>query len=339
MNKSNKISTSIARPTTVAIKKAAGILRHGGIVAFPTETVYGLGANALDPKAVKKIFKAKGRPSDNPLIVHIADRSELSKFVLEIPLVARKLIAKFWPGPLTLVFKKSSAIPAIVSAGLNTVAIRMPRHPVAVALIRAGGVPLAAPSANSSTRPSPTQAMHVYDDLKGKLEMIIDGGSTDIGIESTVLDLTTKIPTILRPGAITEEMLLKILPKIRLAKKIKIAKSPGMKYKHYAPKTPVWLFTGTDDAKRTQQIFRAAFEKNRKKKFCLILNGHSSYLEEQGVFLLGSSHAEVAKNIYHALRRADTYGAHAIIVEGLPEKGMAKAIMNRLRKAAIKLIK
>ena len=236
------------------IRRAGDILKEGGLVAFPTETVYGLGGNALDAQASAKIYAAKGRPSDNPLIVHIADWDALYKIASEIPPEAKKLADAFWPGPLTMILKKSDAVPMATTGGLDTVAIRMPSNEVARALIRAGGGYVAAPSANTSGRPSPTCAAHVAQDLGGKIEMIIDGGNANIGLESTIVDLTEGKPTILRPGYINQEMLEQVLDEVEMDRGLISPdsnvhpKAPGMKYRHYAPRAELTILKGSPEA-------------------------------------------------------------------------------------------
>jgi len=301
------------------IKDAAKILAQNGTVAFPTETVYGLGANALDKKAVKKIFVAKGRPGDNPLIVHIANKKDLNKLVEKIPANAEKLIDKFWPGPLTIVLKKSKIIPKIVTAGLNTVAIRMPSDKVALALIKEAKIPIAAPSANLSGRPSPTKFEHVFDDLNGKIDAIVHGKDTKIGVESTVIDLSGK-PTLLRPGKVTLEQLEKEIGKIKIhqtikGRKIELAKSPGMKYKHYSPKAKVILFYNKKKIKNL----------SKNKKIAIIYT--KRYSPEF-----------VAKNLFKKFREFDKKNVEIIFVEAMDEKGLGLAIMNRLKKASSKFL-
>ncbi|MGV3463815.1 MAG: L-threonylcarbamoyladenylate synthase, partial [Heyndrickxia sp.] len=232
------------------VVEAANLLKQNEVVAFPTETVYGLGANAISDEAITKVYEAKGRPSDNPLIVHIADFSQLYNLVLEIPKTAEKLMEKFWPGPLTIIFKvKSKAVSKKVTAGLNTVGIRMPDHPLALALIKAANLPIAAPSANSSGKPSPTTAGHVRDDLNGRISGILDGGETGIGVESTVVDCTGEVPIILRPGGVTKEAMENEIGNVEIDPALhenlnSKPKAPGMKYTHYAPNAPVYLVDG-----------------------------------------------------------------------------------------------
>ncbi len=253
------------------IRQAVRLIRRGEVVAFPTETVYGLGANALNPSAVKKIFEAKGRPADNPLIIHIHNKKDLKKLARDIPEITEKIIEKFWPGPLTIVLKKSKIVPKITTGGLNTVAIRMPQNKIASLLIKEAGVPLAAPSANFFGRPSPTLAKHVSADLAGRISMILDGGKTKIGIESTVIDLTGKTPMLLRPGGVTLEQIQRLLGEIKIHPMIKgkksklIHRSPGMKYKHYSPNAKVILIEGPTqnaDKKILQLVSRFKNSKN-----------------------------------------------------------------------------
>ena len=315
------------------LEQAAKIIKKGNLVAFPTETVYGLGANALDSKAVSGIFKAKGRPSDNPLIVHIADKKDVYKLTKEVPLEAEILMKKFWPGPLTIVLKRKKIVPKIVSAGLNTVAIRMPKHDVALELIKRAKVPIAAPSANVSGRPSPTSAKHVIHDLFGKIDAIIDGGEAEIGIESTVIDLSGEIPTLLRPGKITPEQLEKELGIVKIHgslkgnKKVKvlISKSPGMKYIHYAPNAKVILVVGKNKNKIKKKIYLLSKNYKLKNKTIRIIEVRS--LES------------FAKNIFRIFRGSDKKKIDVILVPGVEEKGLGLAIMNRLKKAASEIIR
>jgi len=321
---------SKTNPEISKIRKASSIIKKGGLVAFPTETVYGLGADALNPKAVKKIFKEKGRPSDNPLIVHIARKKDVYRLAKEVPKQAEKLMKKFWPGPLTIVLKKSRIVPNIITAGLDTVAIRMPKNRIALELIRESGVPIAAPSANSSTKPSPTSARHVLEDLDGKIGMIIDGGNAKIGVESTVVDMTSDIPMLLRPGGISLEQLRKCLGKVDVhpvakGKKSKeaISRSPGMKYRHYSPKAEVILVEGKGKMQKIREIAKSLERKGKKV----------------AIMKMGKDHGRIAKKLFSAFREMDRKGFDAIILEGVDEKGLGLAIMNRIRKAASRRIK
>lgn len=324
-------------------KAPSDILKQGGLVAFPTETVYGLGANALDEKAVKSIFAAKGRPSDNPLIVHISDKSQLDELVKTIPQSARVLMDAFWPGPLTLLFEKSDLVPSVTSGGLETVAIRMPNNLVALELIDAAGIPIAAPSANLSGRPSPTSASHVLEDLDGKIDALIDGGDTTVGVESTVLDITTDIPMILRPGSVTYEELLEVLGEVEYDVALEssdesaIPKSPGQKYRHYSPKANMEIFLGkTEDVmqKINSEISRLD---GLGFKVAVLATDETidSYFVENKLSM-GSRKdlPEVATNLFHLLREFDKLEIDIILSEGVEEVGIGKAIMNRMKKAA-----
>ncbi|WP_374719314.1 L-threonylcarbamoyladenylate synthase [Parageobacillus toebii] len=320
------------------VKEAAQLLKSGEVVAFPTETVYGLGANAKDTKAVEKIFAAKGRPSDNPLIVHIAHLKQLEEIVSAIPDVAHTLIKRFWPGPLTLVLpKKEGVISDPVTAGLPTVAVRMPAHPVALALIEASGLPLAAPSANISGRPSPTTAAHVFADLNGRIAGIVDGGETGIGVESTVLDCTTKVPTILRPGGVTKEALEKVIGNVAvdsaLTDERQTPKSPGMKYTHYAPKSPMAIVQGSPAFLQTLVNKQRALG---KKVGVLTTEENRSFYDADVVLACGSRHDlhTVASHLYDTLRKFDETDVDFIYSESFPTEGIGEAIMNRLKKAA-----
>ncbi len=317
------------------IREAAEALSRGKLVAFPTETVYGLGANALDPEAVASIFAAKGRPQDNPLIVHIADRSWLPPLVKEIPPAAEALMDKFWPGPLTMIFEKSETVPETVSAGLSTVAVRMPAHPVALRLIGESGVPVAAPSANLSGSPSTTKASHVIKDLSGKVDYIIDGGASEVGLESTVLDMTVTPPQILRPGGVGREALLKVLGEVAyepaLADSRKAPKSPGMKYRHYAPKAALFLAEPEESAliERTLSAFR-----QEGKKTGILFCDNKQY-EADFSISCGDNPESYARTLFDALRQMDDFGAEVIIAE-LPKDsgGIVPALKNRMLKAA-----
>lgn len=335
----------MARPEAMeTIRQAADILRAGGLVAFPTETVYGLGGNGLDEKACEKIYLAKGRPSDNPLILHIAEQEELNRIVREIPPLARKLMDAFWPGPLTLIFPKAEIVPPKATGGLDTVAVRFPSHPVARAVIRAAGLPIAAPSANSSGKPSPTRASHVEFDLGGRIDMIVDGGATEWGLESTIVDVSVEPPVLLRPGAVTQEMLEEVIGSVEidpaLLSKPTAAvkpKAPGMKYTHYSPKAEVLLVKGAEKNVADTINRMAAAEKAAGRKTGVMATEQTRELYHADVVLsLGSREnpAEIGANLFKILRKFDFLGVDVVYSEVFPEKGEGMAIMNRLQKAA-----
>ncbi|QEY20818.1 threonylcarbamoyl-AMP synthase [Psychrobacillus sp. AK 1817] len=316
--------------------QAVQLLESGEVVAFPTETVYGLGAVATNEKAVAKIFEAKGRPQDNPLIVHIGSNEEIHEFISDIPKIAQKCMDSFWPGPLTLILPLKPGILANnVSAGLNTVGVRMPNHPVALKLLRQLKHPVAAPSANRSGKPSPTKANHVLHDLNGRIPSIIDGGVTGMGLESTVLDCTSEIPTILRPGGVTKEMLEQVIGPVNEAKltdRAEAPRAPGMKYAHYAPNAPVFLIDASLNSirKAIESIHR------EQKKAALIATEQFELPEADYYFTLGSDGQtdEAAHLLYQALRSCDDTDADIVIVPVFPKTGVGAAIMNRLEKAA-----
>lgn len=319
------------------IQEAAMYLKENELIAFPTETVYGLGANALHAEAVTKIFEAKGRPSDNPLIVHIANTGMLSQLVSSMPQYVAKLIESFWPGPLTVVLPKTDHVPENVSGGLATVAVRMPDHPVALALMEAAGLPLAAPSANLSGKPSPTTAQHVRADLHGRIAGILDGGSTGIGVESTVIDCTADIPVILRPGGITrnelEEAVGKVLVDPALQESGQAPKSPGMKYKHYAPDAPFVLVAGNSEY--LQQL--VAHEKKSGKKVGILTTEENQHVYKADVVLACGRRDDlstVMQRLYATLRTFNEYDVDIIFSEVFPQEGIGEALMNRLLKAA-----
>lgn len=325
------------------IKEAGRILRRGGLVAFPTETVYGLGAHALKEEAARKTYEAKGRPSDNPLIVHIADYEDLKKIAVNIPPETDALAAHFWPGPLTMIFEKSEIVPYGTTGGLDTVAVRMPSDPVAAALIRAAGGFVSAPSANTSGRPSPTEAYHVAEDLSGKIEMILDGGSVDIGLESTILDMTVRPPMILRPGAITADMFREVIGPVAIDEAIlgedsgKAPKAPGMKYRHYAPKAKVIIIEG-DLRDEILAIRQLAYSAHRDgKKFGIIGTTETIPFYKYGVVKnIGTreNDSTIARNLYRILREFDEEDVDEIYSESFAVQGIGDAIMNRLEKAA-----
>lgn len=325
------------------IEKAGSILKRGGLVAFPTETVYGLGGNALDGQAAKKIYAAKGRPSDNPLIVHIAEFAALERIAAGIPWEAKKLADAFWPGPLTMIFNKKASVPYGTTGGLETVAVRMPNHPVALALIRAGGGYIAAPSANLSGRPSPTCAAHVQEDLDGRIDMILDGGDVGIGLESTIVDLSEGTPTILRPGYINQQMLEEVIGRTEVDRGLLTddssikPKAPGMKYRHYAPRASLTIVEGREDKviDRINELARAG--EAAGEKIGIIAAAESAGLYEGGIVrTIGSRSDEIsiARHLFGILREFDSLEADRIYSESFETPKMGQAIMNRLMKAA-----
>ena len=325
------------------IEEAGKVIRNGGTVAFPTETVYGLGANALDDEAVKKIFIAKGRPQDNPLIIHVSTK-EISGLVKDVPEVAQKIIDKFWPGPLTVILEKKDIIPNVTSANLNTIGIRMPNSEIALKLIELAERPIAAPSANISGRPSPTEVERCVEDLNGRVDYIIGGESSDIGVESTIVDCTVNPPLVLRPGGITLEMLKEINPEIELDKALKSKpnddfkpKAPGMKYKHYAPNAHLKIIKGKNE--KTIEIINEIVENYIEKGndvAILTTNENLNKFNNGKVISLGSENdlKEIAKNLFEALRKCDDLGVQYILCQGFEENGVGLAIMNRHNKAA-----
>lgn len=332
-----------------AIQEAVSLLKQGEVVAFPTETVYGLGANALDPQACAKIFAVKGRPADNPLIVHVASVAGARRVARVWPQQAEICAREFWPGPLTIVLPKREEIPALVSGGLDTVAIRMPSHPVALALLQKTGFPVAAPSANLSGKPSPTEGKHVWQDLQGKIPLLIDAGKCRVGLESTVLDLTGQTPVILRPGGVTFEQLTRALGQVEVDRGVKgdtetaiKPRSPGMKYRHYAPQGEVQLISGSTQEK-TEQVEKYLRAKEAGRKIALIcLEETAAGLEKVTLanvdllFILGSGRQsrEAASRLFEGLRLCDEHNIDLILAEEMPEKGIGLAFMNRLHKAA-----
>ena len=327
-----------------AIQEAAALIASGELVAFPTETVYGLGADALHPEASKKIYAAKGRPSDNPLIVHICKFEELESIAKLVPPQARKLADAFWPGPLTMIVWKNDKVPYETTGGMDTVAIRMPNHPIALKLIEQSGCLIAAPSANTSGKPSPTEAAHVALDLDGKIPMILDGGPVGIGIESTIIDLTEDMPMILRPGYITQQMLedvlgeeVKIDPGIIASDSLTKPKAPGMKYKHYAPKADLVLVDGDADkvVRKINELVQA--KKAAGQKVGIIATDETKDLYQADIVVsIGAREDEdaIAKHLYKILREFDDWNVDAIYSESFATPRIGQAIMNRLLKAA-----
>lgn len=326
-----------------ALQEAGKILKQGGLVAFPTETVYGLGGDALNPESSRKIYTAKGRPSDNPLIIHIASIEALPLIVKEVNEKVRKVAESFWPGPLTIILPKSDSVPEETTGGLQTVAVRLPSHPVAQKLIEYAGGYVAAPSANVSGKPSPTLAKYVIEDMDGRIDMIIDGGEVGIGLESTIVDLTVEPPQILRPGYITQEMLNEVLGSVDVDKTILdnssglAPKAPGMKYRHYAPKGDLTIVTG-DAAEVVAYINEqaAGFAQEGKKVGIIASDEEMSQYKSDIVKNIGKRTDEtaIARNLYRILREFDEEGAEVIFSEAFEDGGMGQAIMNRLLKAA-----
>ena len=326
------------------MQEAGDLIAAGELVAFPTETVYGLGGDALHPEAAKKIYEAKGRPSDNPLIVHIADVADLERVAKEVPEQAKKLAEAFWPGPLTMIIWKKEEVPYATTGGLETVAVRMPNHPVALELIKRSGKLIAAPSANTSGRPSPTEGAHVMGDLEGRIAMVLDSGPVGIGIESTIIDLTEPVPMILRPGYITPEMLSEVLgeeviidPGIIAADDTTKPKAPGMKYKHYAPKADMIIIDGEKDAVIEKINALTETAKSTGKKVAVIATEETKDSYAADVILsIGKREDEdsIAKHMYKILRDCDTLDVEVIYSESFKTPRIGQAIMNRLLKAA-----
>ena len=325
------------------INEAATVIRDGGLVVFPTETVYGLGADATNQEAVKNIFRAKGRPQDNPLIVHVASK-DVSQYVKNIPAIAKVLIDKFWPGPLTIILEKKDVIPDVTSANLSTVGMRMPNSEIALNLIKYSGKPIAAPSANISGRPSPTDMNRCVEDLDGRVDYILGGENSDIGVESTIIDCTVSPPIVLRPGGITIEMLKEIDSSIELDKGLMKKptqdikpKAPGMKYRHYAPNAKLKIIKGKNE--KTIEIMNEIVENyigNEKKVAIITTDENIRYFNQGEILSLGSSKhlEEIAKNLFEVLRKCDDLKVDYIVCQGFEEYGVGLAIMNRLNKAA-----
>lgn len=324
-----------------ALKRAGQCIKDGGLVAFPTETVYGLGGDGLNEVAAKNIYLAKGRPSDNPLILHINDQKMLSRIVSKVTPMAKKIMTAFCPGPITIILPKSDIVPKAVTGGLDTIAVRMPDNDIARALIKYADTPIAAPSANISGRPSPTTAQAVYKDLQSRIDMVLDGGACQFGVESTIVDCTEDIPIILRPGAITKEMLEEIFPVVKIDKAIVganvVPKAPGMKYKHYAPKVDMILIEG-DNKKMSSSIEEILhkYENEGKKVGLLVSDEVANELNHQNTFSYGSQEnlAQIASEIYEGLRYFDDKDVDIILAQGTTDKGIGLAIMNRLHKAS-----
>lgn len=338
-----KVITITEENRAAALREAGEIIKAGGLTAFPTETVYGLGGDALNPASAKKIYEAKGRPSDNPLIIHIANMEALPYIVEEVPATAKRLASLFWPGPLTMILKKSTRVPYETTGGLDTVAVRMPVHDVALDFIEAAGGYVAAPSANRSGRPSPTTAAYVAEDMEGRIEMILDGGQATLGLESTIVDLTVEPPMILRPGFVTQEMLSVALGEIRVDETLLRAdsgqapKAPGMKYRHYAPKGELIVVRG--DMRAVTAYMNEALRQGRaeKKKTGVIATDETIERYQADVhFSVGErgSAKAAAERLYRILRECDDEGVELILSECFDGEGVGAAVMNRLMKAA-----
>jgi len=331
---------------TDSVSKASSYIKKGEVVAFPTETVYGLGANAYDEKAVRKIFKAKGRPADNPLIVHIASKKDIYVLADEVPDIAKKIIKHFFPGPITIILRKNEIVPDIVTAGLNTIAIRMPGLKLTRDFIKACDVPVAAPSANISGSPSPTSFIHVLQDFEGKIPCVLKGPDAKFGLESTVIDCTVSPPVVLRPGVVTLEQLRKIDMRIKVISKSKSIKSPGQKYRHYAPKARVKIITSyaCPPKPRRRQELRLPAEAsaqagvtNAKSKigYIGIKNLPLKHRDKFIRYYVAGDASDYAKNLFAFFRMCDAIGVKSIYAGAVEEKGIGLAIMNRLRKAMI----
>ncbi|MCJ7429788.1 L-threonylcarbamoyladenylate synthase [Candidatus Bathyarchaeota archaeon] len=345
MNKTLVLKVDSEEPDVEKIHVAADFIKRGGLVAFPTETVYGLGANALNAEAVLALFEAKKRPLDNPPIVHVCDVKDVCRLAETVPSQAEALMERFWPGPLTLIFKRSDVVPDVTVAGLDTIAVRMPRHNVALALIRESDCPIAAPSANLAGRPSPTSAEHVLDDLGGRIGAVLDAGPTVVGVESTVLDLTVDPPQVLRPGGTTFEVLLEVLGRVELnpavtaekALRMEKVRSPGLRHKHYAPDAEVVVVEGEVDAvvAKVDELVKLYREDGRRVGVLATDETVSRYSADV-VKSLGSRSdlSVVARNLFRLLREFDLEGVDVIVAEGVPAEGLGLAVMNRLRKAS-----
>lgn len=324
------METRILPINNESLDEAAGIIQGGGIVAFKTETVYGLGADAFNPEAVQKIFEAKGRPADNPLIVHAADKQMLYSVCIDVPSCGKQLIDRLMPGAITVVAYKNPIIPDIVTAGLDTVAVRIPSSEEALRFIQCAGIPIAAPSANSSSRPSPTNAGRVFEDLGGKIGLILDGGECEIGIESTVIDITVFPPVILRPGGVSQEVIEGIIGPVKVSQPSDRVRSPGQKYRHYAPKIPLVLFPPA-----SSEAVTARYQANSKtgKKTAVLYCGVSNYPQDLIAISLGDDYADAARAFYETLRTLEN-DYDELLIEGFSDEGIGAALNNRLCKAS-----
>ena len=335
--------TRILPPTDAAIAEAAALIRAGELVAFPTETVYGLGADGLNREAVAKIFQAKGRPGDNPLILHISALDQITPLIAcELSPVAKKMADAFWPGPLTMIFPKSARVPENVSAGLSTVAIRFPAHPDAQRLIAAAETPIAAPSANRSGKPSPTTANHVFEDMDGRIPLILDGGECLVGVESTVVDMTGSVPHILRPGGITAEQIAQVAGASEVDSAVmrplaegEKPRSPGMAHRHYAPNGQLTVYTGNEA--RVIQAIQSEYdraEQSGRQPLILAMEAHRAAYGDRRLESLGADETAMAHRLFALLRNADHMEADVLLAEGVEARGVGLAVMNRLGRAA-----
>jgi L-threonylcarbamoyladenylate synthase len=333
--------TQLKKADASSLKQAAALIRLGQPVGFPTETVYGLGANALDKHAVKRIFAAKGRPADNPLIVHVTSLADVKRLVVEVSPLARKLMKRYWPGPLTLVMRKKNIVPDVVTAGLDTVAVRMPSHPVARKLIKAAGVPIAAPSANRSGRPSPTTAAHVLADLDGRIPLIIDGGPCEVGIESTVLDVTSRVPVLLRPGGITLPQLRKTVGRVsvhrgvlRKVKGRQAARSPGLKHRHYAPNARMVIVTRARLDSFVRRLCKGVGNLGKKRVGVIVFGGAAPFAETVIVKDVSRNPEDAGRGLFAALRFFDEQHVDVIVAQDCPRSDDWLGVRNRLLRAA-----
>lgn len=337
--------TKVLKADNRTIAEAARLINKGELVGMPTETVYGLGADALNEAAVLRIFAAKDRPPDNPLIVHISELAQIAPLIeCEIPEVAKRLADAYWPGPLTMIFSKSDVVPLAVTAGLQTVAIRLPAHPVARQLIESAKTPIAAPSANRSGRPSPTTAQHVYQDMNGRIPLILDGGACDVGLESTVVDFSSGKPRVLRPGGVTPEMIYAVAGEVEVDGSVlrplergETARSPGMKYRHYAPSGDLSIVEGSLEnvVRKIAELYDAAIQSGQSARI-LSPAAHASLYEGRAVRALGAKDSAdaIAADLFVALREMDDQKIEVILAEGIRAVGVGLAVMNRLNRAA-----
>lgn len=348
--KTRMLTVNHQRPESEIIATAAALIKAGELVAFPTETVYGLGADALNPAAAAKIFAAKERPAYDPIIVHIAEPQQLEQITTNRPAITNRLTAAFWPGPLTLILPRTAVVPDVITAGGETVAVRCPAHPVAQALLRAAATPIGAPSANRFSHTSPTTAQHVYDDLNGRIPLILDGGPTNVGVESTVLDLSGDVPTVLRPGGVTVEALRDVLGTVAQKSRevetptaAEVLPSPGMLERHYAPRAELQLFTGSDTAihQALHTALTQAQHNGRKVALLIATEDAPHFAHFQGPQqCVGSLHDldGVARNLFNALRQLDTAETELILARDFPAEGLGLAVRDRLRRAAERVI-